>query len=301
MTPRVADARVDPPPPPLSSLFAAVPRRDLTPEEHVMRARYIRGRKLPDEDTLDLDQTTPHVQGLLMLHGHAASQGTPGWLDDRKGKITASTVSRITGAVRDYSYDKCMREWLGLYTPPPVSSFGQMMMDWGTLNEDRGLAHYYYHTRGGRGQLVNFGLVCHPEYPWLAASVDGVWDPTLGGTDEEKREGPCITEVKCPVKRQIKPDEVPQHYWEQMQIQMACMGIPRADFIQWKGGPHADEPDEFCVTRVDFDQAWFDRTLLILQQFMAEYEARRTDNATSTTTTTSTTSSRKRPAEDDAH
>ena len=66
--------------------------------------------------------------------------------------------------------------------------------------------------------MLEFGLIVHPEYSFLAASPDGI---AIDGT---------MLEIKCPPIRQVdcKP---PLHYFHQMLMQLECTGLEHCDYF----------------------------------------------------------------------
>jgi hypothetical protein len=123
-----------------------------------------------------------------------------------------------------------------------------MIMDHGTRNEERALVKYRRETRNSNVEIYAFGLVEHPEHPWLAGSPDGI---TSDGV---------LLEVKCPPRRKIVPGQVPGHYLGQVQVLLEIFDLDHADFIEWK-------EDEFNVVRIDRDREWFADALPKLKAF----------------------------------
>jgi hypothetical protein len=111
---------------------------------------------------------------------------------------------------------------------------------------------------------LEFGLIVHKDYPWLAASPDGL-----------TTDGLCV-EIKCPTRRKIIPGVVPHHYIPQIQVQMEVCDVEETIFIQYKpahmsetGAPFAD------ITFVKRDREWFEKHKPMLKQFWEELTERR--------------------------
>ena len=66
--------------------------------------------------------------------------------------------------------------------------------------------------------VLEFGLLIHPEYSFLGASPDGI---TTEG---------IMIEIKCPPCRQVKPFP-PLHYFQQMLLQLECTGLDECHYI----------------------------------------------------------------------
>lgn len=105
--------------------------------------------------------------------------------------------------------------------------------------------------------ILEFGLLVHPDLPWLGASPDGV---THSGK---------MIEIKCPLKRTIDPGHVPHHYYPQVQIQLEVCDLDIALFCQYK-------PDEMLdITVVERDRAWFQKHKDALYDFWEEFMQKR--------------------------
>ena len=110
---------------------------------------------------------------------------------------------------------------------------------------------------------LEFGLLVHSDFPWLAASPDGI-----------TTDGMCV-EIKCPLRRKIVPGEVPHHYFPQIQIQMEVCNIDTTLFIQYKPCHMTDGDPYIDIALIQRDREWFARHKPILQQFWEEMEERR--------------------------
>jgi YqaJ-like viral recombinase domain len=136
-----------------------------------------------------------------------------------------------------------------------------MFTAFGSRYEDE--ARQYFELVTGE-KVVEFGLLLHPDNPWLAASPDGV-----------TTSGKCV-EIKVPMRRAIVSGEVPHHYIPQVQVQMATCGCHATYFIQYK--PACMTPDRkpfLDITIVEFDKKWFQDSLPTLKTFWEEYMARK--------------------------
>ena len=70
--------------------------------------------------------------------------------------------------------------------------------------------------------IVEFGLLFHPNIPFLMASPDGI---SCGKSGKPK-----MLEIKCPSKRKVGPVP-PLHYFHQMLMQMEVCQLDECDFF----------------------------------------------------------------------
>jgi putative phage-type endonuclease len=192
----------------------------------------------------------------------AYEQRTPEWYAIRNDLLTASDAAAALG-IRPYeSYkqdprEELMKRKLGLVT----SSFGSSAMQHGVDNED--IARRLYCERTGE-EVAEYGLMIHPDHPWLGASPDGV---TRSGK---------LVEIKCPVSREVIPGHVPEHYVPQIQVCMEVLDLEETVFIQYKPDTMTwPKPEVFDVTIVPRDRTWFAESLPILHSFWEEMIERR--------------------------
>ena len=85
--------------------------------------------------------------------------------------------------------------------------------------------------------VLEFGLVPHPEFKIFGASPDGICD-----VDSPPDYIGRMLEIKCPPKRNFT-DEVPRHYWMQMQGQLESCNLEECDFLQVKFIEYFNEND----------------------------------------------------------
>ena len=148
----------------------------------------------------------------------ALQQGSPEWLEARKGKLTASNVGAALGLCswtsRKVAYERAMG----------TDTFeGNEATRWGTSNEANAIAAYSQHT----GNLVEpTGLHVHESTPWLAGSPDG-----LVGTEG-------IVEAKCPYWSKTPHQSIPLYYYLQINLCLECTNREWCDFISWTPGAY---------------------------------------------------------------
>jgi len=163
-------------------------------------------------------------------------QGTPEWLEARRGGIGGSDIAAILG--------------LSPWTSPLAVWHAKMSgdsgpandaMEWGhrleaPVAERYAEGHPEYTVTGPREMKF------HPEYPRAFASVDGL----LLNPDDQTPVG--LLEVKTTSQLW---SEVPLYYQAQVQWYMGIYGLPFCDVAVLAQGRHYSE------FRVPFDERWF--------------------------------------------
>lgn len=196
----------------------------------------------------------PAVQALLKRPQWA--QRTPEWYAIRRGLLTASDVAAALDIKPFKSYKGSPREDL-LKKKLENRPFANIYVAHGQKYEDEAcdmMASVLGET------VLPFGLLVHPEHPWLAASPDGV---TMSG---------AAVEIKCPLRREIVPGHCPEHYWPQVQIQMQVCGLRSTLFAQYKpAGLTKDRTPFLDITVIERDDAWFEDALPKLKAFYDSY------------------------------
>ena len=152
-----------------------------------------------------------------------AEQGTQAWLDERKGKLTASVFGQAAG-LGPSSRQALWRRFMGI----EEREFNEAFMAYGIEHEP--IARSAYMQMGTHELCEQTGFVVHPEHEWLGASPDLL----VGG------EGLC--EIKCPANKVIYED-IPTYYMAQMQGQMEVTDREWCDFAVWT-------PEKLSVRRV---------------------------------------------------
>lgn len=134
------------------------------------------------------------------------------WLELRNNYITASSVYKLFD--KNDEYIQYLKE-----KASGISSFkGNEATNYGEIFEPVARDLYMYLT----GEYVEeFGLLTNPNLPYCAVSPDGV--------TESNR----LLEIKCPYTRVIT-GSVPQHYYHQIQLQLAVCDCDECDFLECK-------------------------------------------------------------------
>ena len=180
-------------------------------------------------------------------------QGTPEWLDARKGRVTGSSVGAILGLSPFRTRDDVMRQMVCDHFDAPSEFTGNIATEYGNRHEDGAKIEYEMVTGN---KVINTGF--HTFEGWLGASPDGFIDDD------------GLVEIKCPfgLRNADKPSfknvfEQP-HYFAQMQIQMFVTNRKWCDFFQWT-------PKETYLERVEIDPHWLKKNLAVLKDFYDEY------------------------------
>lgn len=179
-------------------------------------------------------------------------QRTDEWFEARKNKITASVVGAILGLSPHMTRTDVMRQMVRAKHGAPREFNGNVATEYGTRYEPQAIAEYELET----GNKVDpCGFFMDEDWPWLGASPDG-----LIGDD-------TLLEVKCPYNLRDGGEfsqEIPPHYYAQMQIQMFCADRNFAHFYQWS-------PRGTSLQEVEIDHKWLYDNLSVLKKFYNEF------------------------------
>jgi putative phage-type endonuclease len=171
-------------------------------------------------------------------------QGSPEWLAERAGKVTASMISNVmmkpeTAGFRDYQAQLVAEILTG---KPQGSDFTNAAMQFGSETEP--LARSAYEAETGFS-VDEVGFCQHPSIKRAGASPDGL----VGNSG--------LVEIKCPkVATHLAyhiADVVPAAYKNQMMWQMACTGRDWCDFVSFR--PDLPEHLQLFIIRFKRDPA----------------------------------------------
>ena len=173
------------------------------------------------------------LQQLLKLE--LPEQRSPEWFEMRRDKLTASSFATALGEDHYNSKFKLIHD--KLTNAPHISN---IHTEWGTKYEEIATLFYQLITRTN---VVEFGMIPHPEFPIFGASPDGICDDS-GPMEYTGR----MLEIKCPTKREFwdrkkKSNWMPHHYWMQMQGQMEVCDLDECDFLQVKLEEYNDDEE----------------------------------------------------------
>ena len=193
----------------------------------------------------------PKVQKLI--DSPQWTQRSSEWYDRRKTLMTASDCAAALGipAFESFRGDPrahCIHEKVyGKFK-------GNMFTKWGCEHEDM-VCDRFGEIIGEK--VLMFGLLVHPDLPWLGASPDGICE----------RSG-VMVEIKCPMRRKIVPGEVPEHYMPQVQVQLEVCDLEACAFVQWQPAHLSYNGQEFFdITIVQRDREWFAKNKDALYSF----------------------------------
>lgn len=144
------------------------------------------------------------------------------WYDMRNNLLTASSLADALGKGHFTTRDNLLIDKTSKEKKP---FFTNDIIQWGVKYEPTATTFY---EKLNNLTVVEFGLVPHPKLKIFGASPDGICDIDSPG-DYPGR----MLEIKCPPKRQFT-DEVPLHYWMQMQGQLETCNLEECDFLQVK-------------------------------------------------------------------
>lgn len=172
-------------------------------------------------------------------------QNTPEWLAWRKDKIGASDAGAIMG-VSPYCtpWQAYMRK-LGLI---PDQADNRAMAN-GRERESEALKAF----NSDWCLLCKPVVIVHDEFPWMIASLDGY----------DENEGVAI-EIKCPGKEDHEcalNGKIPDHYWPQIQHQLAVSGKDFMHYISWKDG-------KYVKISVKSDDEYIEKLICVELDFM---------------------------------
>jgi putative phage-type endonuclease len=171
-------------------------------------------------------------------------QGTPEWLAERAGKVTASMISAVlmdvkTAGYRDYQAQLVAEILTGR---PQGSDYTNAAMQFGTETEP--LARSAYEVETGF-TVDDVGFCQHHSIEQAGASPDGL----VGDSG--------LVEIKCPKVAThlgyLIAGVVPAGYKNQMMWQMACTGRDWCDFVSFR--PDLPEHLQLFIVRYKRDPA----------------------------------------------
>ena len=171
-------------------------------------------------------------------------QGSPEWLSERAGKVTASMISNVlikpeTAGYRDYQAQLVAEILTG---KPQGSDYTNSAMQFGTETEP--LARSAYEAETGFS-VDEVGFCQHPSIERAGASPDGL----VGNSG--------LVEIKCPKVAThlayLIADVVPAAYKNQMMWQMACTSRDWCDFVSFR--PDLPEHLQLFIVRFKRDPA----------------------------------------------
>ena len=188
-------------------------------------------------------------------------QRTPGWFEQRKGRVTGSVVGGILGLSPYMTRADVLRSMVRASLGAPSEFTGNVATEWGTYNEAGAIQEFEMETSE---RVTAMPFVEYED--WLGASPDGSVSDGKG------------LEVKCPYGIRNDPNpifkmaqELP-HYMAQCQVEMFCVGWQSLWFYQWT--PHGT-----CNKLIHRDDDWLATNIPRLRQFHCEFLDQLANNA----------------------
>jgi len=176
------------------------------------------------------------------------------WFKARENKITGSKAGAILGMSPFANKHDVMLEMLG------YKKFeGNAATEYGSFHEEYALTDFI--TEMGVN-VEECGFIQHPDHNWLGASPDG-----LVGDN-------AILEIKCPYglresqSPEFKSIDQLDHYYAQLQLEMACTGRDTAYFYQWNRY-------KSMLEIVNFDPEWHEENIPLLREFYDDFLRRK--------------------------
>jgi putative phage-type endonuclease len=177
--------------------------------------------KMRSEETVCYPSTVKEGHLDYLRNIYQPEQRTPPWYTFRHDHITASNAWKALGTVASQNqliYEKCLPIQIDKYKP----SLTETPMSWGNKYEH--LTTCLYEERN-QTTISSFGCIEHRDYPFLAASPDGI-------VTGEINYGRMI-EIKNVVSREINGNPK-EDYYIQMQLQMEVCDLEECDFVETK-------------------------------------------------------------------
>jgi len=152
------------------------------------------------------------------------------WYKIREGILTASSLADAIGEGHFCPRDELIMQKCG----GPRGSVPFEIVEWGVMYEPVATSFY---EKMNQLTILEFGLVPHPTFKIFGASPDGICD-----VDSPSEYIGRMLEIKCPPRR-VFTNEVPRHYWMQMQGQLESCDLEECDFLQVKFIEYYTEQD----------------------------------------------------------
>lgn len=189
-------------------------------------------------------------------------QGTPEWLAERAGKVTASMLSNVMMAKTTAGYQNYLAQLIcERLTGEPVETFKSAAMEHGNETEPQARAFYELETGN---EVVECGFIPHPTLANSGASPDGL----IGDLG--------LVEIKCPQPakhiKNLMGGTIDKAYSLQMQWQMECTGREWCDFVSFN--PSFPAHLQLHITRVDADAEAQAEIKAAVTNFLADMDAK---------------------------
>jgi putative phage-type endonuclease len=191
-----------------------------------------------------------------------AEQGSPEWLQERCGKVTASKIADVMSSGRGKEPSATRKNYMAQLlterlTGAVAEGYTNAAMQWGTETEPQARAMYELQTGLDVEQV---GFVPHPVLECTGASPDG-----LVGADG-------LVEIKCPNTathiETLRGAAVDRKYLLQMHWQMICTGREWCDFVSFD--PRLPAAMQLHIVRVERNAELVEEITAAVTQFLTE-------------------------------
>ena len=192
-------------------------------------------------------------------------QGTPEWLELRKGHVTASRCADILAKTKtgpsasrqNYLIELAIQRVTGVVE----ESYKNEAMMRGTEEEPKARAAYETITKTFVEEVP---FVKHKTIEWFGASPDGIIKNNDGTYN--------LLEIKNPNSAThwsyIKDGEIPTKYKIQMMAQMACTGAEWCDFFSFDS--RMPKGSQYFIARLQRDASFIDEMESEIKTFLEE-------------------------------
>ena len=208
--------------------------------------------------TKEIKANNQKINDLLSIKQY--EQRSAEWFEQRKDKLTSSDAASVLGINPYDKYNNVLFKKCGI-----KSEFvGNIATRHGQKYEDVAIDKYCA-CLGKKN--YNFGLINYTDvhsdnkYYWLAGSPDGIVED-IHDTDRE----PILLEVKCPFRRKIINNYIPEYYLPQVQLNLFITNLKVADYIEFS------PPNKLNVKRIYRDDNWLQKNLPLLENFWKDVE-----------------------------
>lgn len=194
----------------------------------------------------------------------SAAQGTPEWLQERCGHVTASEFSSVMAKIKTgeaatrRSYR--MRVVTERLTQQPVETYYNKAMEWGNAHQKDAMVAY----EALSGTIVEeVGFIKHPTVAFVGASPDGLIGEDGG------------VEIKCPYSSVVHVETIsngmPPEHIAQIQGNLWVSDRQWWDFICFD--PRMPEHLQLYIQRIERDEKYIEELVAEIGRFLAETDA----------------------------
>jgi putative phage-type endonuclease len=184
-----------------------------------------------------LEEKRTIVQNLQKIE--LPEQRSPEWHKMRENMITASDFGSILGHSKYNSSKSVLKQKCGL----GAKFSGNEYTRWGTKYEE--VATEVYRLKFNT-TVIEFGCLGHPDYSFIGASPDGITPDGM------------MLEIKVPKTRKFEENDIPPHYYDQMQGQLEVCGLFECDFMQCEIEEYSGQTAYLEDTDIEFKGAIID-------------------------------------------